>query len=186
MKVQRVRLPETDRFTYLVLDDEYVPIQPIFSYLTFLHDLDRSPNTIRACAHHLKLFWEFLRDERLQWTEVDVAHLAAFITCSDIDRTLIVAYIGSLQERKLSGVWRNKTLGNPRTFLETCAYRLQVSGLTKEQLIFDDDFVKQPEARSREIPEEVLEQKRIKEQAEEIRQLKKQLEVAYSSLYQRG
>lgn len=29
-------------------------------------------------------------------------------------------------------------------------------------------------------------QKRIKEQAEEIRQLKKQLEVAYSSLYQRG
>ncbi len=80
MKVQRVRLPETDRSTYLVLDDEYVPIQPIFSYLTFLHDLDRSPNTIRACAHHLKLFWEFLRDERLQWTEVDVAHLAAFIT----------------------------------------------------------------------------------------------------------
>src|SRR2546428_11346952 len=81
MKAQRVRLPETDRSTYLVLDDDYVPIQPIFSYLTFLHDLDRSPNTIRACAYHLKLFWEFLRDERLHWTNVDVAHLAAFITC---------------------------------------------------------------------------------------------------------
>ena len=80
MKVQRARLPETDRSTYLVLDDDYVPIQPIFSYLTFLHDLDRSPNTIRACAYHLKLFWEFLRSERLNWTQVDVAHLAAFIT----------------------------------------------------------------------------------------------------------
>src|SRR2546422_3038721 len=80
MKVQRVRLPETDRYTSLVLDDDYVPIRPILSYLTFLHDLDRSPNTIRATAHHLKLFWEFLRDERLDWTNVDVAHLAAFIT----------------------------------------------------------------------------------------------------------
>src|SRR5436309_1209746 len=80
MKVQRVRFPETDRSTYLVLDDDYVPIQPIFSYLTFLHDLDRSPNTIRACAYHLKLFWEFLRTERLHWTQVDVAHLATFIT----------------------------------------------------------------------------------------------------------
>jgi integrase/recombinase XerD len=78
MKVQRIRLP--DRVSWLVLDDHYVPVQPILSYLKFLHDLDRSPNTIRAGAHHLKLFWEFLRDEHLDWTEIDVARLAAFIT----------------------------------------------------------------------------------------------------------
>lgn len=78
MKVQRIRLP--DRMSWLVLDDSYVPVQPILSYLKFLHDLDRSPNTIRAAAHHLKLFWEFLRDEHLDWTEIDVARLAAFIT----------------------------------------------------------------------------------------------------------
>src|SRR5258706_2499755 len=52
---------------------------PILTYLRFLHDLDRSPNTIRASAHHLKLFWEYLRDEHLDWTEIDVARLAAFI-----------------------------------------------------------------------------------------------------------
>jgi integrase len=39
-------------------------------------------------------------------------------------------------------------------------YRLQVPGLTKERLIFDDDLPKEPQARSREIPEEVLEQLR--------------------------
>jgi hypothetical protein len=50
MKVQRIRLP--DRMSWLVLDDHYVPVQPILSYLKFLHDLDRSPNTIRAAAHH--------------------------------------------------------------------------------------------------------------------------------------
>jgi len=80
MKVQKVRLPDTDHMSWLVLDNDFVPVQPILSYLRFLHDLDRSPNTIRACAHHLKLYWEYLRDERLCWTETDVAQLAGFIT----------------------------------------------------------------------------------------------------------
>lgn len=56
MKVQRVRLPHTDQVSWLVLDDDYVLVRPILPYLKFLHDLDRSPNTIRATAHHLKLF----------------------------------------------------------------------------------------------------------------------------------
>jgi integrase/recombinase XerD len=79
MKVQRVRLPGTDRVAWLVLDDSYIPVQPILSYLTFLQNLDRSPNTIRATAHRLKLFWEYLRDAHLGWKEMDVAQLAAFI-----------------------------------------------------------------------------------------------------------
>lgn len=80
MKVQRVRLPNMNQIRWIVLDDEFIPIQPICSYLTFLDDLDRSPNTIRATAHHLKLFWEYLRDEHLCWTEMNVVRLAAFIT----------------------------------------------------------------------------------------------------------
>jgi integrase/recombinase XerD len=79
MKVQRIRFPEPGHTTWLVLDDQYQPIQPILSYLTFLDDLGRSPNTLRTHALHLKSFWEFLRSERLDWTEVNVAHLAAFI-----------------------------------------------------------------------------------------------------------
>src|SRR6266702_93182 len=66
MKVQRVRPPNTDQARWIVLDDEFVPIQPICSYLTFLDDLDRSPNTIRSTAHHLKLFWEYLRDAHMR------------------------------------------------------------------------------------------------------------------------
>src|SRR6266516_70466 len=80
MKVQRVRLPNTDLVSWMVLDDDYAPVLPILSYLKFLHDLDRSPNTIRATAHRLKLFWEYLCDEHLSWSEMDVAQLAAFIT----------------------------------------------------------------------------------------------------------
>src|SRR5579885_1270103 len=79
MKVQRVRLPD-DLVTWMVLDDDHTPVQPILSYLKYLHNLDRSPNTIRATAHRLKLFWEYLRDEHLCWKEMNVAQLAAFIS----------------------------------------------------------------------------------------------------------
>jgi len=78
MKVQRVRLSD-DSVAWMVLDDNHTPVQPILAYLKYLHDLDRSPNTIRATAHRLKLFWEYLRDEHLCWKEMDVAQLAAFI-----------------------------------------------------------------------------------------------------------
>jgi integrase/recombinase XerD len=79
MRVQRIRFPEREHTTWLVLDDEYRPVQPILAYLKFLDDLRRSPNTIRAAALHLKTFWEFLGEEQVAWTEVDVAHLATFI-----------------------------------------------------------------------------------------------------------
>ena len=79
---------------------------------------------------------------------------------SDIDRDLIVKYLGFLRERQLSVKWCNRTLTHLRTFLETCVYYLQVRELTREQIIFDEDLAKEPETLSREIPEEVLEQLR--------------------------
>ena len=80
MKVQRIRHPETNEASRIVLDDAYLLIEPITAYLAFLENLGRSPHTRRAIAHHLKLFWEFLRDEQINWTEVDIARLASFIS----------------------------------------------------------------------------------------------------------
>jgi integrase/recombinase XerD len=80
MKVQRIRYPETTEVSWIVLDDAYLPIEPIKAYLAFLESLGRSPNTRRAITHHLKLFWEFLCDEQVSWTEVDIARLADFIS----------------------------------------------------------------------------------------------------------
>lgn len=79
MKVQRIQLPESERVSWLVLDDGYLPVQPILAYLQFLENMGRSPNTIRAAAHHLKLFWEYLRDARVDWAAVTIEQLAAFI-----------------------------------------------------------------------------------------------------------
>ena len=80
MKVQRIRYPVTDEVSWIVLDDAHLLIEPITAYLAFLESLGRSPHTRRAIAHHLKLFWEFLRDEQVNWREVDIARLAGFIS----------------------------------------------------------------------------------------------------------
>lgn len=63
----------------MVLDDDYLPIEPIQKYLHYLDSVERSPNTIQTYAHNLKLFWEFLRDSQLDWREVNYEQLSNFI-----------------------------------------------------------------------------------------------------------
>lgn len=65
MKVQKGILPDSDRPVWIVLNDDYLPIEPIQKYLHYLDSVGRSPNTIHTYAHNLKLFWEFLRDSKL-------------------------------------------------------------------------------------------------------------------------
>ncbi|WP_009633821.1 tyrosine-type recombinase/integrase [Synechocystis sp. PCC 7509] len=80
MKVQRIRLPNSEKVTWVVLDDNNRFVEPIKSYLKYLESLQRSPNTIHSYANHLKLYWEFLRDSELDWTEVNLENLADFIS----------------------------------------------------------------------------------------------------------
>lgn len=80
MKTQRIRLPEGNQVGWIVLDDNHHPIQPIQAYIRYLENLERSPNTIHAYANHLKLYWEFLHDAKLEWEQVSLENLADFIT----------------------------------------------------------------------------------------------------------
>ncbi len=79
MKVQKGVVPESNRQCWIVLDDDYLPVEPIQKYLNYLDNLDRSPNTISVYAHNLKLYWEFLRDNQLDWKTINIENLADFI-----------------------------------------------------------------------------------------------------------
>ena len=79
MKVQRIQLPNSGQVTWILISDDYLPIKPANDYLRYLESLEKSPNTIQNYAHHLKLFWEFLRDSSLDWKEVGELQLADFI-----------------------------------------------------------------------------------------------------------
>jgi integrase/recombinase XerD len=79
MKVQKGIFPDTNRPVWIVLDDNYLPIEPIQKYLHYLDSIGRSPNTIQTYAHNLKLFWEFLQDSKLGWLEINLEELSNFI-----------------------------------------------------------------------------------------------------------
>lgn len=79
MKVQKGILPDTNQPIWIVLDDDYLPIEPIQKYLHYLDSLERSPNTISAYAHNLKLYWEFLQDKHLNWKDITLEALSEFI-----------------------------------------------------------------------------------------------------------
>ena len=77
--VQRARLPGSDRLVWLVVGEDHLPVEPIRRYLAYLDDVERSPNTLRAYAHHLKLFWDYLAWAKLAWTDVGLGQLARFM-----------------------------------------------------------------------------------------------------------
>jgi integrase/recombinase XerD len=79
VKVQKVRLPNSDRISWTVLSDDYLPIRPIEQFISYLESIERSPNTVRSYAYHLKLYWEYLRDTSKDWTKIGISDLADFL-----------------------------------------------------------------------------------------------------------
>jgi integrase/recombinase XerD len=64
---------------WMVLDSEYLPITPIHDYLRYLENKNYSPNTIKAYARNLKLYWEFLQKIGIDWTQITILNLSEFI-----------------------------------------------------------------------------------------------------------
>ena len=79
MKVQKASLPDSGLVSWMVLDDNYLPILPIHRYIRYLESLSRSPNTLQSYARNLKLYWEFLQDNYLDWQQVRMEQLSEFI-----------------------------------------------------------------------------------------------------------
>lgn len=78
MKVQKVRL-SPNRYSYIVLDDKHLPIQPILSYIRYLDNTDKSSHTVRAYANHLKLYWDYLGEYHLDWAKITLEGLSGFV-----------------------------------------------------------------------------------------------------------
>jgi len=56
VKVPKVVKPD-NQISWLVLDDKFKTVAPILELTKFLEATDKSPNTIKAYNHHLKLYW---------------------------------------------------------------------------------------------------------------------------------
>ncbi|MDQ3542708.1 MAG: site-specific integrase [Actinomycetota bacterium] len=79
MIVQRVVMPTTGATSWTVLADDGSLVESAETYLSYLAALERSPNTQRAYATSLKLWFEFLARVGVEWTKVSVDDVARFV-----------------------------------------------------------------------------------------------------------
>ncbi len=54
------------------------PVEPIERYLAWLSRIERAPTTVRAYAHDLKTFWEFVQARGIGWDRIWLEQLGEF------------------------------------------------------------------------------------------------------------
>ena len=80
MLVQRVVAPVSGTVSWTVVDESFEVVAPAEAYLAHLEAIERSPNTVRAYASSLRLFFEHLERRGVPWDTVgldEVLDLAA-------------------------------------------------------------------------------------------------------------
>ena len=79
VRVQRVVMAVTGAESWTVVDGGWALVEPVERYLAHLAGIERSPNTVRAYAHGLRLWFEFLGARRLVWDSVGVEDVSRFV-----------------------------------------------------------------------------------------------------------
>ena len=75
-RVQRV--VENGCTSWTVIGADRRPVEPVESFLRWLSDTERSPNTVRAYAGDLRQFWEFLVARGHDWSDLGLEELGDF------------------------------------------------------------------------------------------------------------
>ena len=76
VRVQRVVMPVTGAESRTVVDYGWAAVEPVERYLA---GIERSPNTVRAYAHGLRLWFEFLGARGLVWDSVGIEDVSRFV-----------------------------------------------------------------------------------------------------------
>jgi integrase/recombinase XerD len=77
--VQRVVMPVTGAESWTVVGDDGTVVVPAERYLAHLSALERSPNTVRAYALSLRLWFEFLGQAGVGWDAAGAEDVARFV-----------------------------------------------------------------------------------------------------------
>lgn len=78
MKVEKlITLREKER--YMLVDNNGEVIEPVLRFLKYKDNVGAARNTLLAYCYHLKLFFEFLEQEKIDYTSVKVDNMANFV-----------------------------------------------------------------------------------------------------------
>ncbi len=67
------------KIRYVVMDEEGQLVLPIAHYLKYLDRIGSARNTLRSYATALRLYWEFLSQEHLNWQQITLDDLSRFV-----------------------------------------------------------------------------------------------------------
>lgn len=79
MLVQKVVAPGGET-SWTVVDERFDPVEPIEVFLAHLQAIERSPNTLRAYASSLRLFFDFLAGRGVRWDAVGLDEVGRFVS----------------------------------------------------------------------------------------------------------
>ena len=78
MRVQEI-LTATNQKRYVLVDENGDLVVPALRYLKYLDSIGRARNTLRSYAHGLKLFFEYLSQQQLDYAAVTLDDLGGFV-----------------------------------------------------------------------------------------------------------
>jgi integrase/recombinase XerD len=136
-QVQRVQSTSSSQPTWTVIGEDYFPVEPIDSFLSFLRATKR-PNTIRTYAHALKLYWEFLDDSALVWQDIQIDALSSFIHWLRLSHPRVVSL--RIEQAKRSDRTINLLLAAVRSFYD---FHSQIGNLEGRISFYEERFLKQ-------------------------------------------
>lgn len=115
LRVQPVVMRFGDLESWTLVDRDAAVVEPVEAFLSHLHAVERSPNTVKAYAHDLRDWFEFVDERGLEWTRVrleDVGRFVAWLRLPGTARAGNVAALPALESvcteatvnRKLSAI----------------------------------------------------------------------------------
>ncbi|EPY2296304.1 tyrosine-type recombinase/integrase [Clostridium sporogenes] len=78
MEVIRVK-KEDGKERYFVADDLGLPIEPILKFIRFKDNTNYARNTLRMYCQHLKLYFEYLQQRKIDFQDITIDDLALFV-----------------------------------------------------------------------------------------------------------
>lgn len=138
MKVQRVILPDSEKESWLVLGDDFLPVPPIQEYLRYLEMTGKSPHTVKNSAIHLKEYWTYLREIKTDWRNVNLTTLSEFVGWLRFPATGVVPLYEVEAARTDATI--NGYLGTVSVFYE---FQKHSHGVTPDLILFTERMAPQ-------------------------------------------
>jgi len=104
MYLQKAKLEGAGIF-WLVLGDDYLPIEPIKEFLLYFKNVNNSSqHSLRTYACRLKIYWEYLASIKQDWRLINYSELANFIQWLRFSSHTVIPIKESVSKRSESTI----------------------------------------------------------------------------------